>query len=472
MRLVQLFGPHPDRLQPLGIRYGDVVYAADISASTMNEALRTLCAVLDEAGVSRDGLARVTAFVRTTADREPIYGPWDALFPDPANRPAFKVLLAPLPAGSNVRLDGLALANGTRQRVDLPGVPARDPTVKVGDWIMTSRVHGTDPATGNVAVGGLDVEARQAFANIAALTSSAPLTQLTGFVRDEAGAAALASAGGASGSELTTLTTFVPPTMQLMLEAIAGTPAIQEVFAAAPQSPIPDAIVIDNLFFAPALTGARGGDDFTAQLRTALKKMLTTLERASLGLADVGHVTVFLPHIDLKPALNDVWTEWFPNSADRPPHKYVPLDLPPDEQVRLQVFAIENGGRRVLEIPGLVHGDPMSMGACLADVLFSSRIVGTDTASGATPTDPESQARIAFDNVRSLLSQAGATPLDLNQILAFIITDRDRAAVEAAYNMLYPHPDSGPPLRFLRAALPGSTTVRLEVLASVPRGTA
>jgi enamine deaminase RidA (YjgF/YER057c/UK114 family) len=147
------------------------------------------------------------------------------------------------------------------------------------------------------------------------------------------------------------------------------------------------------------------------------------------------------------------------------------VDLPPGELARLQVFAMRNGRRQVLEIPGLVHGDPMSMGVRVADTLFSSRIVGTDTANGTTPADPEAQARIAFDNVRTLLGQAGATPGDVTQIIAFIITDRDRAATQAAFNALFGNLDGTPPkLTFLRANLPGSTTVRLEALATIPPG--
>src|SRR5205085_835967 len=147
--------------------------AANITATSMADALGVACALLDEAGVSRDGLARATAYVRTPAERVPVYGPWDALFPDPADRPAFKVLLAPLPDGAAIRLDLLALAGGHRTRLDIPGVPARDPTVRVGDWVLTSRVHGTDPATSGVANGGIEAEARQALANIAHLVGSA-----------------------------------------------------------------------------------------------------------------------------------------------------------------------------------------------------------------------------------------------------------------------------------------------------------
>jgi enamine deaminase RidA (YjgF/YER057c/UK114 family) len=145
----------------------------------------------------------------------------------------------------------------------------------------------------------------------------------------------------------------------------------------------------------------------------------------------------------------------------------VPVDdLPPRQLVRLQVFGVRNAQRLVLDIPGMAHGDPMSMGVRMGDLVFSSRIVGTNTATGITPPDPHEQARLAFDNVRTLLSNAGATPADLTQILAFITDEVDREAIHRAVGEL------GANTKFLNAHLPGGATVRLEVIASLSNGAA
>jgi 2-iminobutanoate/2-iminopropanoate deaminase len=452
--LVQLFGPTVEDLTPLGIRFGRTVYASNLTGHDgMPQALSTMCAVLEEAGATLDNVARVTAYVPSVAERDGVYGPWDTTFPDPQDRPAFKVLVAPLPAGVKVRLDMLAYVGGRRQRIDIPGVPARDPTVRMGDWVMTSRVHGTDPTTGKVA----DAEISQAVSNIETLTGGKEISQLIGFVRD-------ATTKVVMDRPLTVVTNFVPPSMTLMLEAIAGTPAVAEVLTG---GPIPDAICIDDLFFAPNIAPEKG-DDFEAQLNSALTNMQTILERAGLTKDAVAHVTVYMPDVNLRPRLNTVWAEWFPNSADRPPHKYVPVDdLPPGQLVRLQVFAVRDAQRQVLDIPGMAHGDPMSMGVRMGDLVFSSRIVGTNTATGTTPPDPHEQARLAIDNVRTLLSNAGASPADLTQILAFITDDVDRSALLGALPAV-----GAPPTKFLNAHLPGGATVRLEVIASLSDGAA
>lgn len=464
MRLVQLYGPDPNRLQPVGIRFGDVIYAANITANSVADALATVCAVLDEAGAGVDGLARATAYVRTPAEREPVYGPWDALFPDPLDRPALKVLLAPVPDGCAVRLDVLALAGGRRERRDIPGVPARDPTVAIGQWVLTSRVHGTDPSTGKVAEGGVDAEARQAVANVAELAESVPITQLTGFVRDADSAAALRRAAPSSHvAPLNILTNFVPPSMNLMLEAIAGAPAVREIFTDADDGPIPDAIMIDDLLFAPAIASPHSGD-FKHQLRGALEHLDGTLAAVGLSRSAVAHVGIYFPSVDLKPTLNDVWSEWFPDPAARPPHIYVPDALPAGRLAQLQVFALRGSRREVLHIPGLVHGDPMSMGARIGEHVFSSRIF----AGGGGLPDAKAHAEAVLSNVDALLAQAGMSRHDLSQINAFVGSLTDRDAAQATFDDVFGDtPRSArPAVRYLTVELLGSTAVRLEVIGS------
>ncbi len=167
-----------------------------------------------------------------------------------------------------------------------------------------------------------------------------------------------------------------------------------------------------------------------------------------------------------KLALNTVWSELYPDPYDRPPHTYVPARLPEGELVRLGVIAVPGRQRRVLEIPGLRHHDPMTMGATIGGLLFSSRIVGTDTTTGVTPPNPADQAEHAISNVRILLEQAGATPRNLTQVTAYIGDRSYRADVRAAWEKLFPDPTSRPALDFLELNLPGPG-VRLEIKASL-----
>jgi enamine deaminase RidA (YjgF/YER057c/UK114 family) len=190
----------------------------------MTEALRRY-------GYSLDNVARCTGYVTQLSDREPIYGPWDLLFPNAADRPAFKVLVAELPPGQLVKLDMLAVAGGRRTRIDIEGVSARDPTVTCGRFVFTSRVHGTDPATSKVKTGGIDAEIAQSFANILALTALAGgsadgISQITAFLRDMKLAPSVtaqfaATFPGKTPPHFTVLPAFIPEHLNVMLEMSA-----------------------------------------------------------------------------------------------------------------------------------------------------------------------------------------------------------------------------------------------------------
>ena len=186
---------------PLGIRVNDTVYASvagvdpvsgdpggDVRGQ-MSVALDRLDALLGRAGCGLDNVARATVFVTSAEDREPAYEPWEALFPDAQDRPAFKALTADLPAGRLVRLDAVALAGERRTRIDIPNVRARDPSVRIGNWFFTSRCHGHDPATGEVVAGGVEAETAQTLDNLATLVglaggAPASIVQLTMFGRE------------------------------------------------------------------------------------------------------------------------------------------------------------------------------------------------------------------------------------------------------------------------------------------------
>jgi enamine deaminase RidA (YjgF/YER057c/UK114 family) len=241
---VHVYGTGPGAIVPIGMRLKSVLYVADLDGvaeaagapvdglvAQMDVVLSNMKAVLERSGYSLDNVARCTGYVTQLEDREPIYGPWDVLFPAADDRPAFKVLVAKLPPAQLVKLDMLAVADGRRTRIDIEGVSARDPTVMCGRFLFTSRVHGTDPATSKVKIGGSNAEIAQAFANILELAALAGvpvngISQVTAFLRDMTLAAAVAErfaatfAGGGP-PHFTILPAFIPEHLNVMLEMSA-----------------------------------------------------------------------------------------------------------------------------------------------------------------------------------------------------------------------------------------------------------
>lgn len=173
---------------PLGLRVNDMVVATGLNGcdSVSSEpgqdlrdqftiAVNKMRSLVKGAGGTLDNVARAVAFVTSIEDRGPVNGEWwHEVFPDPNDRPAYKVLLADLPAAERIQLDVLALLGARRRRIDLPNVSAFDPTVVVGNLVISSRCHGNDKNNGGQLVnGGVAAEARQTFANLRELMTIA-----------------------------------------------------------------------------------------------------------------------------------------------------------------------------------------------------------------------------------------------------------------------------------------------------------
>lgn len=228
---------------PIGVRLDDTIYASHLNgadpvtgqlaqnfATQTDQALANLSELMKRAGGTLDNVARVAAFVTRLEDRESFAQQWEAFFAPP--RPACKVLVERLPGGEQVSLQVLALLGGTRQRIDVPGVPARDPTVKIGNWVFSSRVHGTDPATSELPDGEVE-QAKLAFNNIRQLVelaggTTANITQLTVFLRDLDKAELVHREIESLFPEQLTrprvhlLTAFIPPKIHVMVEMMAA----------------------------------------------------------------------------------------------------------------------------------------------------------------------------------------------------------------------------------------------------------
>ena len=193
---------------PLGIRVDDLVLADRLDArdpvtgeveGDLEQQAATcyqkMAALLEGAGGGIDNVGKATAYVGVIEDREPVNGQfWEAVFPIREDRPAYKVLLAKMPPGVLVQLDVVGILGGRRTRIDIPGVPARDPTITIGEMIFSSRCHGVDGATGELVDGGLPAQAAQTFKNLRSLTVAAggqpsDIVQLNAYGKTEAYAA-------------------------------------------------------------------------------------------------------------------------------------------------------------------------------------------------------------------------------------------------------------------------------------------
>jgi 2-iminobutanoate/2-iminopropanoate deaminase len=441
----EVYGGDRTCLVPLGVQVDGLLIAQGLSAPGLEglEAQARACLegmreLVERAGASLDSVGRAVCYVEDASQRDAVYALWDEMFPDLADRPAFKVLTGPLPQGFRVRLDVLALPGAWRQRIDIEGVEARDPTVLAGDWLFTSRLHAIDPATGG-SPEGLRPQVERAVANVNLLAGLAgdrhKLSQVLGFARDSDAAAeanrALRACLPEADVAIEVLRTWVRPSAQAMVEAIAiasgEAPAFRELFIDPAVSNQADGFRYGDFVFAGSLRPEPGaGAGVEAQYRSVLEKTDRLLAVAGARRGEVARVTFYMRDLDDRRVLNQVWSEWFPDPLDRPPHTYLPASLPDGQVVALQVIALAGAKRRVLAVPGVEHGDPMSLAALTGNLLFSSRIFGRVRGG---PEVLDAHTADCFETAAELLSAAGnAEP---RQITAFASSSGFSEAVAA-----------------------------------------
>jgi 2-iminobutanoate/2-iminopropanoate deaminase len=123
---------------------------------------------------------------------------------------------------------------------------------------------------------------------------------------------------------------------------------------------------------------------------------------------------------------------------------------------------------RSIEVPGVTHGTaPIPMGARVGNMIFTSGIMGKDPATDKLPPDAASQAKFMFENLRTLLTNGGATLEDVGHVTAFVKDNEQRAALNAEWLKCFPDPDDRPARHTQVADLQGGMLMQIEVIAVV-----
>jgi enamine deaminase RidA (YjgF/YER057c/UK114 family) len=231
------------------------------------------------------------------------------------------------------------------------------------------------------------------------------------------------------------------------------------------------AVQIGPLVYAPRLlplTSPSAG--LEAQLESVLERVRSVAdepgcaegeETGGLANGDLARVTLFMREVRDRRVLNDVWRRWFPDPARRPPHKYVPADVPGGYAVMADAVAVRGGGRRILQVPGLEHRDPMSMGARLGNLVFSSRLFTAEESV-------ESQLTRLLGHAGTLMREAGGSTRDLTQVTLFVSSAGAAAAADTAWQALWAATGQTPPdLHVAIADLGGNGNPRMEVIGVI-----
>lgn len=250
----------------------------------------------------------------------------------------------------------------------------------------------------------------------------------------------------------------------------------QELYLDAAHNSLPAGARIGPVLVAPSLmpvdpaTQKLAPEEMEEQLRAVFQNMDRLLAAAGCERSDVARVTLFMRQVSDRAAMNKVYKEWYPDEDARPPHKYVPAELPAGVLVTAQVIAVPGGRARAIEIPGIHHQDWMSLGGLCGNLLTSSRIFGTDPETGKGSQDAEEHTAIVFGNADRLLRLAGGSWQNLTQATVFLGGAELRETVLKQWRQRGSERPYGPALHFIESDLGGQgrgglMLPRLEILA-------
>jgi reactive intermediate/imine deaminase len=90
--------------------------------------------------------------------------------------------------------------------------------------------------------------------------------------------------------------------------------------------------------------------------------------------------------------------------------------------------------RRVINLPGHVAGAPYSNGVLAGNTLYLAGTLGLDEKTQAPPPRIDEEARLALNNLKAVLSQAGMTMDDMVSVTVFC---PDAAAYYDDFNAVY-----------------------------------
>lgn len=124
--------------------------------------------------------------------------------------------------------------------------------------------------------------------------------------------------------------------------------------------------------------------------------------------------------------------------------------------------------RKSIHIEGVSHGSaPIPMGARVDNIVYSSGIAGVDAATSKLATGGAAQAQHAFRNLRSFLSNAGASLDDVVRLTVYVKDNAVRASINEEWLACFPDPDSRPARHVLVYDLANGMELQLEAVAVI-----
>ena len=347
--------------------------------------------------------------------------------------------------------------------------------IRVDDTVFAS-VTGADPTTG-LADGDVESQLATAIDTLEGLLERGGMS-LSDI--DKVDAYASGTSPDALGTMLTD--TLAPRTklsrifaqpailrsgQRLRLDVVAtqngDRPELRHIRVAANEAPM--AVRIGPLLFAydvtpvNATSGRIESEATQEQVATAFENLDRVLTAAGMERTQLLRIAGYFRDLGEKDLLNRRMVTVFPNWSEKPVHKYVPAALPPGVSFSLQAIGLMTDDRRIIEIEGIKHNDPISLGAIAGNVFISSRV-----QARLEPTAAEQARRLLDSHVRRLVEHVGGTVDDVTQMTWGIGDPTFAVDIAAECQAVWSGEDT-PHLTIIEADFPHSPMPRVEFTA-------
>ena len=317
--------------------------------------------LLRMAGAGPESVGLLTVYTPDREGRAFINKPWLEMYPDENNRPARKTNHAPLPDGLHVQLQAVAVLNGTREAIGVPGLKHKDPLpmgARIGDYVFSSVFAPEDPATGKTVEGAL-AQIKRAFDNGALFMKEAggsedDINHYWVFMKDfqwqppmvEEWVRRWPTFGDRPARKTLPYELPANSEIQLQLTGVLGATRTNfEVPGVGHHDPIPMASRVGPLFQSSGIYGIDPADGQVVEGRerqTDMVQLITSrvLEQAGGSADDVAALTVMVQKFEDTVYFTDRLKELFPDPDHGPALHFVNYKMPEKWHLQFHVTAV------------------------------------------------------------------------------------------------------------------------------------
>jgi 2-iminobutanoate/2-iminopropanoate deaminase len=118
-----------------------------------------------------------------------------------------------------------------------------------------------------------------------------------------------------------------------------------------------------------------------------------------------------------------------------------------------------------IDVDGIAHGAPIPVASRVGNVIATSAISGRDPKTGKLAPDADGQARLAFENLKTILAKGGMGLGDVVKITMFLTDDGYRDALNKYWLECFPDAAKRPARHAITLPLRGGVLFQIDALA-------